>query len=154
MSKNLEIPMLSSITQKLRNKARPPLPIFRMLNRAKEKFECPICKYAGPFADHHGFAGVRRHAICPQCGALERHRLQYMVVSDVLTKVDGRNMKMLHFAPETFFRKMFSERFGKYETADLFMEEVDHKADLLSLPFPNGSYDIVYASHVLEHIQD
>src|SRR5271156_5343525 len=149
-----ENPGLSSVVLRLRNSARPPLPIFRFLNRAKERFECPICNYTGPFADLHGFAGIRKHATCPQCEALERHRLQYLAVSDVFTKLNGSGMKMLHFAPETFFRKMFSERFGKYETADLFMKGVDYKADLLSLPFPDESYDVVYASHVLEHIKD
>jgi ubiquinone/menaquinone biosynthesis C-methylase UbiE len=34
------------------------------------------------------------------------------------------------------------------------MRGVDHKADLLDLPFNDGSYDIVFASHVLEHIRD
>jgi SAM-dependent methyltransferase len=145
---------VSSVVQRLRNKARPPLPIFRLLNRAKEQFECPVCNYTGPFADLHGFAGSRRHAMCPQCEALERHRLQYLVVCGLLTKVTGSRMKMLHFAPEPFFKKMFSERFYKYETADLFMKGVDHNADLLSLPFEDESYDIVYASHVLEHIED
>jgi SAM-dependent methyltransferase len=154
MSILTENPSLSSIVQRLRNRARPPLPIFRVLNRAKEQFECPVCNYAGPFADLHGFAGTRKHAMCPRCDALERHRLQYLVISDFLSQRNGSAMKMVHFAPEPFFRKMFSERFGKYETADLFMKEVDHKADLLSLPFPDESYDIVYASHVLEHIKD
>lgn len=92
--------------------------------------------------------------MCPQCNALERHRLQYLTVSDFLTKKNGLVLSMLHFAPETFFREMFSERFGKYETADLFMKGVNHKADLISLPFPDESYDVVYASHVLEHIKD
>jgi len=149
-----EIPGLSSVVQRLRNRARPPLPIFRLLNHAKAQFECPVCNYTGPFADLHGFAGTRRHAMCPQCDALERHRLQYLAVSDFLAKRNGSAMRMIHFAPEAFFREMFSERFGKYETADLFMKGVDYKADLLSLPFPDESYDVVYASHVLEHIKD
>ena len=149
-----EVPGLSSVVLRLRNRVRPPLPIFRLLNRGKQQFECPVCNYAGPFADLHGFAGIRRHAMCPRCDALERHRLQYLVVSDFLTKRDGLAMTMIHFAPETFFREMFSKRFGKCEPADLFMEGVDHKADLLSLPFPDESYDVVYASHVLEHIKD
>ena len=140
--------------KRLKNRARPPLPIFRLLNRRKEPFECPVCNYSGPFADLDGFAGVRKHAMCPQCKALERHRLQYLVVSDFLTKNDGLAMSMLHFAPEAFFRGMFSQRFGKYETADLFMPGVNHKADLINLPFPDESYDVIYASHVLEHIKD
>src|SRR5271156_1458345 len=105
-----EIPGLSSVVQRLRNRARPPLPIFRLLNHAKAQFECPVCNYTGPFADLHGFAGTRRHAMCPQCDALERHRLQYLAVSDFLAKRKGSAMKMVHFAPEDFFREMFSER--------------------------------------------
>jgi SAM-dependent methyltransferase len=154
MTRIHEIPRVSSVVRGLRNKARAPLPIFRLLNRAKEQFECPVCKYAGPFADLHGFAGNRKHAMCPQCGALERHRLQYLVASDVMAHTNVLSMNMLHFAPEAFFRKMFSGRFGSYETADLYMKGVNYKADLLNLPFKDASYDIVFASHVLEHIAD
>ena len=154
MTRIHEIPAISWVVQGLRNKARPPLPIFRLLNRAKEQFECPICNYTGPFADLHGFAGDRQHAICPKCGALERHRLQYLVVSDVMAHMNVSGMKMLHFAPEVFFKKMFSDRFRSYETADLFMKGVNYKADLQNLPFKDDTYDFVYASHVLEHIPD
>jgi SAM-dependent methyltransferase len=61
---------------------------------------------------------------------------------------------MLHFAPEEFLRNIFSRQFAKYETADLFVGGVDHKVDIREMPFPDGSYDLVYASHVLEHIRD
>lgn len=59
---------------------------------------------------------------------------------------------MLHFAPESFFTKIFIECFGTYETADIAMRGVNHKVDLQALPFEASSYDVVYASHVLEHI--
>ena len=59
---------------------------------------------------------------------------------------------MLHFAPEPFFREYFSKRFGQYESADLNMRGVDHNVDLQQLPFDSGSYDFIFASHVLEHI--
>jgi SAM-dependent methyltransferase len=141
---------------KVKNKVRAPLPVFRFLNRNKETFECPICGYKGPFADFRNFGGFRRHAVCPQCGALERHRLQYLVMRDVLKITDASSQKtrMLHFAPEEFFRPIFSKRFPKYETADLFMKEVDHHVDIRDLPFQDGSYDFVFASHVLEHIRE
>ena len=34
------------------------------------------------------------------------------------------------------------------------MKAVDHRVDILDLPFEDGSYDFVFASHVLEHIRD
>jgi SAM-dependent methyltransferase len=69
--------------------------------------------------------------------------------------LDGLNtsaMKMLHFAPEPFFKDYFSQRFGHYETADLSMRGVDHNVDVQELPFEDETYDFVFASHVLEHV--
>jgi len=63
-------------------------------------------------------------------------------------------MSMLHVAPEPFLRDFFVTRFGTYETADLHMEGVDHRIDLCHLPFVDATYDCVFASHVLEHIED
>jgi SAM-dependent methyltransferase len=98
--------------------------------------------------------GFRKHAKCPICGALERHRIQYLVIMHVLTSLNASKMKMLHFAPEAFFKPIFSEKFGKYETADLSMRSVDYNVDIQDLPFNDTSYDFVFASHVLEHITD
>lgn len=140
--------------RRARNKIRPPLPLFKLLNRKKEKFECPLCGYGGPFADFTSPAGFRRHAVCPRCGAFERHRLQYLVMEDVLKDKRVVEMRTLHFAPEKFLRSIFSRQFVKYETADLLMEGVDHKVDIQNLPFKNETYDFIFASHVLEHIRD
>jgi SAM-dependent methyltransferase len=118
------------------------------------KFECPICAYHGPFEDFNPPTGLRKYAKCPQCGSLERHRLQYLVVRSVLAGLPTSQMTMLHFAPEAFLQAFFSKQFLKYETADLYMVDVDHKVDLQSLPFADATYDFVFASHVLEHISN
>jgi SAM-dependent methyltransferase len=128
--------------------------IFRLQNLRKERFECPICGYRGPFEDVHPSPGLRKHAKCPSCGSLERHRLQYLVIQKVLQERNASQMKMLHVAPEPFFREFFSQRFAKYETADLERKNVDYNVDLQSLPFADSTYDFVFASHVLEHIQN
>lgn len=126
----------------------------RVRNTFKKRFVCPICDYNGPFDDFYPETGIRKHARCPECKAFERHRIQYLVLNKLLNEINASELTMLHFAPEPFFRDFLSGRFGRYETADLFMDGVDYKADLQDLPFDDQSYDFVFASHVMEHIPD
>jgi SAM-dependent methyltransferase len=80
--------------------------------------------------------------------------MQKLALDDLLGKIECASMRMLHFAPEPFFRELFRTKFLTYETADLFMHDVDHRVDIRDLPFDDGSFDFIYASHVLEHIDD
>jgi SAM-dependent methyltransferase len=100
------------------------------------------------------YNGIRKHARCPNCSALERHRLQFLVLQEVFREKETAHLRMLHVAPEASFRAFFSQRFGQYETADLKMKGADHIVDLQHLPFGDNTYDFVFASHVLEHIPD
>ena len=143
---------LKYYAHRLKNKVN--FVIFKLRSIGKEKFECPICGYTGPFMDLAPPTGLRKHAKCPSCDALERHRLQFLVIRKILSNMNTTKLRMLHFAPESFFREYFSKRFGQYETADISMKGVDHNVDLQQLPFDDGSYDFVFASHVLEHIPD
>lgn len=144
----------AQLFRRVTNKARVPLVLFSPLNRGKERFTCPICSYEGPFAGLSTFAGFRKHAVCPHCGALERHRLQYLVVTRALGGRNPAEIRMLHFAPEKWFRSMFSRQFPKYETADLSMEGVNHTIDIQNLPFKDETYDFVFASCVLEYVRE
>ena len=141
---------LKSYRHKL--KKRTDLYFFRLINLNKEKFQCSICNYKGAFMDINPSAGFRKYAQCPKCGSLERTRLQYLVINNLLSNLNTLSLKMLHFAPEPFFRDFFSQEFGQYETADLNMKNVDHNVDLQELPFEDQTYDFVFASHVLEHV--
>ena len=130
------------------------LVMFQLRNIRKEKFECPICGYRGPFLDKATSVGCRKHAKCPNCMALERHRLQFLVLREVLRGKPTGQWRMLHIAPEPFLKDFFKRQVGQYETADLKKKSVDYHVDLQYLPFRDGTYDFVFASHVLEHIPD
>jgi SAM-dependent methyltransferase len=127
---------------------------FRFRNLGKDVFTCPVCGYSGPFRDLSAETGLRKHAECPSCGAKERHRIQYVAFLRLKQAVDTKSMSLLHFAPEAFFRQIFQQNFADYVTADIAMKNVDHQVDLRKLPFSDHSFDVVYASHVLEHIDD
>jgi len=143
------------LVHKIRRRMVLPERLFRLLSHKADPYTCPICSYQGPFRDYHPGTGIRRDAQCPRCGSLERHRLQYLAFIDLAKDLDIPATRILHVAPEKFLRDIFSSmQFRSYATADLLMQNVDHKVDICELPFEDGSYDLVYASHVLEHIPD
>lgn len=62
---------------------------------------------------------------------------------------------MLHIAPEACFEPRFRHAIGAgYLTADLLDSAVDVKMDICAIQFPAETFDIVYCSHVLEHVPD
>jgi SAM-dependent methyltransferase len=126
------------------------------------RFSCPLCGYVGAFVNYptsllkgpNRLKDTRHYALCPGCGSLERHRLQSRTLDVVLPGFACEEKSVLHFAPEPFLQKRLRSAFGIYRTADLFRKDVDVRADMCDLPLPDQSVDLVYASHVLEHVPD
>lgn len=93
---------------------------------------------------------------CPRCGAhdRERHLLLYMRAERLLDWLSGKSI--LHFAPE----KRLSSRIlasgpARYVPCDLYPQSPDIvRVDMLDMMFESGSFDMLIANHVLEHVGD
>lgn len=125
-------------------------PLYRLLHPRKPAFTCPICNYEGPFRNKRG----RLHAKCPSCGALERTRLLFAVLSPLLESFSPECKRVLHIAPEAHLDEWLQARFGHYVSGDLQRVDVNARLDIQRLPFPDATFDLVVASHVLEYPED
>jgi predicted SAM-dependent methyltransferase len=104
----------------------------------------------------YGYGNQRNNVLSPSTLSLERHRLLWLYLNnetDFFTSFEKK--KVLHFAPEQAFYKLFrNQKNIDYTTTDLFSPLADVKADICNLPFKDNSYDIIFCNHVLEHIPD
>ena len=104
----------------------------------------------------YGYGKQRNNALSPSTLSLERHRLLWLYLKNETTFFTSKDKKkVLHFAPEQAFYKLFrNQKNIDYTTTDLFSPLADVKADICNLPFQDNSYDIIFCNHVLEHIPD
>lgn len=113
---------------------------------------CPVCER--PAAGFAEFGRKRRkNARCPWCHALERHRFAWLYLTQRTDLFEAPPKRMLHFAPEPMFETLFRGRLGEgYMTADLLDPKADLQTDIAAIALPDDQFDMVYCSHVLEHV--
>ncbi len=146
--------MFDQIKRKLYNRLQ--LKVFQ-----GNEVYCPCCN--GHFITFLPGGATRRrpHAKCPQCGALERHRLLWYFITEK-TKLLSQPGRLLHIAPEELFFKKFASntnieyvpgaKFGEgyYDTYPAGTQDMD----ITNLTLGDNSFDSIICSHVLEHIPD
>lgn len=65
------------------------------------------------------------------------------------------HLSVLHLGPEIFLKQAFSRMPNlRYTTADLKRSAVDLRLDIMSMPFGRDTFDVVMASHILEHVEN
>lgn len=116
--------------------------------------ECTVCGHRGRFLAYGNDTrlGVVMDALCPRCLSLERHRL--VVLCDREKNLfAGRSI--LHVAPEASMKRHILSRGPlEYVTCDLMDPRADLKIDVERIDLPDERFDVVYCSHVLEHVND
>jgi SAM-dependent methyltransferase len=62
---------------------------------------------------------------------------------------------MLHVAPEEQLSKLFARAPGiDYLSAALFSSKAMIRMDIMDIQYPDETFDVIYCSHVLEHVDD
>lgn len=64
----------------------------------------------------------------------------------------GSNTRLLHFAPEKPVTSFVKPSVSLYSTADINGIGVDHTLNIENIEQPDGSWDVIICSHVLEHV--
>ena len=100
---------------------------------------------------HNNRPGVK----CPVCGSNARTRLAWLFLHRETDLFDGRAKSMLHVAPEKTLGERFAALPGiEYLSADLEPGRAMLEMDITDIRFPDDRFDVIYCSHVLEHVPD
>lgn len=138
-----------------------PIGYLKMLIRTLSNLQyignaryCPVCEKSSRAFKPYG-VNPRPDAQCPHCGALERHRFTWKYFQLRTNLFSDRHKKILHIAPENCFEPRLRKYFGtNYLTADISNTKAMVKMDIMDIQFPDCSFNVVYCSHVLEHVEN
>jgi SAM-dependent methyltransferase len=114
---------------------------------------CPLCGNKSHFTPF-GLT-PRANAQCSICGSLERHRIAWLFLRRMTDLFAPLPRVMLHVAAEKCLSKHLSKLpHLRYLPIDIKSTAAELRIDITKMPYQNGSIDVTFCSHVLEHIDD
>lgn len=120
------------------------------------KLRCPCCGWEGRrFFDYVEMGYSISNYACPRCDSHARHRALFLWLKDNYRIKDRRGTALV-FAPERALRPLWDEASGlRIIRTDIQSgPDIEVVADAMSLPFANGSADVIWCHHVLEQVAD
>jgi SAM-dependent methyltransferase len=110
---------------------------------------CNICGGREFLPGPHGRLSVAgKPPRCKACGSLERHRAMRAVI-DLFRETDRfARYRLIRFSPDPIIGDL---PFASVETS---IFDGENSLDIQAIDRPDGAYDVVICSHVLEHVED
>ena len=126
---------------------------FNIIRYKGNKYFCPVCENGfNKFLP--GPDKLRLNSKCPGCGSLERQRLLWLYLKNMV-QIDKHNIKLLNIAPDYATQKKMKKLNNlSYVSIDLNSELASEKQDITRLNFSDNSFDAILCYHVLEHVAD
>jgi len=171
--------MLSSILKRYRQPLKklyqryrkPLLAVYIPFHKIGNARKCYVCgKTFGRFIKYKGGSTFLPEWIsklemvgsdvdnfgCPYCGSFDRERHLFMYFDKLRMWEKMNASAILHFAPEYHLsRKIEEQKPGTYVKGDLYPKDTTiEKVDATAISYPDNTFDLVIANHILEHIPD
>ena len=128
----------------------------------RERYRCPCCGTVAPFRDggfrsdpsryaSERYENQRQDVLCPACFSMPRHRILAHWCAENLRLM--QESEILYFAREPCMAYWMRKNGVSCVTADLY-QHADLQIDIERTGLPDGSYDLIFCNHVLEHVSD